>query len=101
MLTREATPSRNEGNSLAAEIKHSPDDDVIAQLIGKILDRETEPYLISHAINRKGKVKGPIDQLLCRKTQRNCHGHPKPLNCFSNILKSTIRSVNSVASISK
>ena len=33
MLARAANPSRNEGNSLAAEIKHSPDDDVIVQLI--------------------------------------------------------------------
>ena len=31
----------------------------------------------------------------------NCHEHPKPLNCFSNVSKSKRRSVNSAASISK
>ena len=39
MLTRAANPSRNEGNSLAAGIKHSSCDDVIVQLIGEILDQ--------------------------------------------------------------
>ena len=38
MLARVANPSGNEGNSLAAGIKHSPDD-VIVQLIGEILDQ--------------------------------------------------------------
>ena len=55
------------------------------------------PYLISHAVNRKIKEKRLIDQLFRRKRQRN----PKPLNWFSNISKSTRRSVNSAASISK
>ena len=59
---------------------------------------ETEPYLISPTVNRKVKWKWPIDQLLCRKRQWNCHGHLKPLNCFS---KSTRQRVNSAASISK
>ena len=38
MLTRAANPSRNEGNSLAAGIKHTLDD-VIVQLMGEILDQ--------------------------------------------------------------
>ena len=103
---RAVNPSQNEGNSLAAGIKHSPDD-VIVQLIGEILDQNkglrdrTLLYLISHAVNRKVKEKRPIDQLLRRKRQRNCHGHLKPLNCFSNISKSARRSVNSAALILK
>ena len=39
MLTRAANQSRNEGNSLAAGIKHFLDDDVIVQLIDEILDQ--------------------------------------------------------------
>ena len=92
MLARAENPSRNEDNNLAAGIKHSPDH-VIGEFSTKTKARETEPYLISHAINRKGKEKGPIDQRLRRKRQRNCHGHPKPLNCFLTISKSTRRSV--------
>ena len=38
MLIRAANLSRNEGNSLAAGMKHSPDD-VIVQLMGEILDQ--------------------------------------------------------------
>ena len=37
MLRRAANPNWNEGNSLAAEIKHSPHN-VIVQLLGEILD---------------------------------------------------------------
>ena len=43
---RAAKPSRNEGNSLAARIEHSPVD-VIVLLIGKILNQNFKMKLVS------------------------------------------------------
>ena len=50
-VDRAANSSRNEGNSLATGKISFPDDVIVL-----------EPYLISHAVNRKVKEKRPIDQ---------------------------------------
>ena len=61
MLTRAANPSRNESKSLAAGIKHSPDD-VIVQLVGEILDQNEgsrDGAVLAQPRNKsKGKRKG-------------------------------------------